>query len=298
MCSSDLIIRGENHYPQDIEETASACHPALADGNTGAFALEVDGEERLGIVCEVSRGAIRGLDADEVFETLRRTISSHHDLQLAAAALIRPGSLPRTPSGKVRRFACRAGLVAKTLPIVALWEARLGAGELAPTGGTRWLDELREAPRARREGMLRLRLQEELTRLAGLPAGELPPSDVGFFDLGLDSVAVVNFGAILERELGLRPEPTLMFEYPTLSALAAHIAETVLADAKVGASVKDEPGAKTIADQPRTDDVSATLAAEIAALQRLLDADPVESRSPLPHASSGKRTDFADSDSR
>ncbi len=274
-----IIIRGENHYPQDIEQTAAGSHDDLTEGNAGAFSVEIDGEERLGIVCEVTREGARRLDADAVFEAMRGAISRQHDLQLAVAALIRPGSLPRTPSGKVRRFACRDGLMAGTLPALARWEARLDGDRQAPAAAS-WLDDIRKQPRARREDMLRRLMQQELARLVGLPEGQLPPADVGFFDLGLDSVAVVNFGAILERELGLRPEPTLMFEHPTLAALAAHLASSLLTDPP---SAQPEPAAKPASpNDARSPEgaISPALAAEMAELRRLLDGDRAESTHP------------------
>jgi acyl-CoA synthetase (AMP-forming)/AMP-acid ligase II/acyl carrier protein len=282
-----IIIRGENHYPQDIEETVSGRHADLAEGNAGAFALEIGGEERLGIVCEVTREGLRSLDADAVFEAMRGAISRDHDLRLGVAALLRPGSLPRTPSGKVRRFACREGLMAGTLPIVARWDAHPDNGEIAQAAAS-WLEDLRQQPPARREDMLRRRMQQELAKLAGLPEGQLPPADAGFFDLGLDSLALVNFGAILERELGLRPEPTLLFEHPTLAALAAHLTASLLTQTP---HARPEPQAKPAAPNSATQpggDLSPALAAEMAALRRLLDAGRAESAAPH----------FADSDSR
>jgi acyl-CoA synthetase (AMP-forming)/AMP-acid ligase II len=39
-----IIIRGRNHYPQDIEETLGAAHPALRPGCGAAFSVESNGE--------------------------------------------------------------------------------------------------------------------------------------------------------------------------------------------------------------------------------------------------------------
>ncbi|MBD0347198.1 MAG: fatty acyl-AMP ligase, partial [Coleofasciculus sp. Co-bin14] len=50
-----MIIRGQNHYPQDIELTVEKSHPALRLGSGAAFTVEVRGEERLVIVQEVER---------------------------------------------------------------------------------------------------------------------------------------------------------------------------------------------------------------------------------------------------
>ncbi|PYQ61978.1 MAG: hypothetical protein DMF53_14145, partial [Acidobacteria bacterium] len=42
-----IILRGRNHYPQDIELTVERSHPALRPGCGAAFAVEREGEERL-----------------------------------------------------------------------------------------------------------------------------------------------------------------------------------------------------------------------------------------------------------
>ena len=48
-----IIIRGSNHYPQDIELTVDRSHQALRPSCGAAFSVEVASEERLVIVQEV-----------------------------------------------------------------------------------------------------------------------------------------------------------------------------------------------------------------------------------------------------
>ncbi|WGF87883.1 AMP-binding protein [Marinivivus vitaminiproducens] len=276
-----IIIRGDNHYPQDIEATAAEAHPALAGGGAGAFAVEIAGEERLGILCEVSREAMRKLDAEGVMKALRAAIAWNHDVKLAVAALVGPGRLPRTPSGKVRRFACRDGTMAGTMELVARWDARI-EDDVHSGGG--WMDRLQAEPPARREGVLRRLLQQELAVLASMPEGRLPPTDEGFFDLGLDSLATVDFAATLEDELGVNLTPALLFEHPTIAALATHLAAGLAGDpAEAGPSV-------AAAGAERTHDaVASEMSAEIAAIEALLRAErdlvpPVRSDGPSRHA--------------
>ncbi|HYH46802.1 MAG TPA: fatty acyl-AMP ligase, partial [Thermoanaerobaculia bacterium] len=52
-----LILRGRNVYPQDLELTAEDSHPGLRPGSSAAFAVEVEGEERAVLVCELDRRA-------------------------------------------------------------------------------------------------------------------------------------------------------------------------------------------------------------------------------------------------
>lgn len=102
-----LIIRGRNHYPQDIEATAGTAHPALRQGGGAAFSIDVDGVEQLCLVHEVEREALRRIDRPAILRAVRAAVASRHDLQLFELVLIRPGELPKTTSGKTRRRACR-----------------------------------------------------------------------------------------------------------------------------------------------------------------------------------------------
>jgi len=110
-----IIIRGRNHYPQDIELTVERSHPALRPGHGAAFAIDVAGEERLVVVQEVERGHLRGVSAEDVVGNIREAVAEVHELQVQAVVLTKPGGVPRTSSGKVRRAACRAQFVDGTL---------------------------------------------------------------------------------------------------------------------------------------------------------------------------------------
>lgn len=109
-----ILIRGRNHYPQDLEWTAGQSHPALSDGAGAALATERDGEERLVIAHEIGRSWLDG-PTTEIVQAIRRAIAEQHDLEVEEVVLLPPGSLPRTTSGKVRRQACRRALLDGTL---------------------------------------------------------------------------------------------------------------------------------------------------------------------------------------
>ncbi len=116
-----LIIRGLNHYPQDIEFSVENSHSGLQPSGGAAFAIDVKNEERVVIVQEVKRTYLRRLDANEVLGNIRQAVAAQHSLQLYAIALLKPGSLFKTSSGKIRRSACRAAFLEGTLKIVADW---------------------------------------------------------------------------------------------------------------------------------------------------------------------------------
>lgn len=116
-----IIIRGQNHYPQDIELTVEKSHPALRPGCGAAFAVEVKGEERLVVVQEVERSYLRKLNLNEVVENIRRAVAAEHALQVYATVLVKTGSIPKTSSGKIQRHTCRSGFLSGSLNVVEDW---------------------------------------------------------------------------------------------------------------------------------------------------------------------------------
>lgn len=115
-----IIIRGTNHYPQDIEWTVQQTHPALRPDYGAAFSIIVDGEERLVVVQEVERQN-QNLESDEVIASIRQAIAEQHELQVFAVVLVKPGNILKTSSGKIQRRACQASFLACELEVVAEW---------------------------------------------------------------------------------------------------------------------------------------------------------------------------------
>lgn len=113
-----IIIRGRNHYPQDIELTVEQAHQSLRPSCGAAFVIESKGEERLVVVQEVERSYLRKLNIDEVIKDIRRGVASEHQLQVYDVALLKPGAIPKTSSGKIQRHRCRAKFINGTLDVL------------------------------------------------------------------------------------------------------------------------------------------------------------------------------------
>ena len=104
-----IIVRGINHYPQDLEDTVQASHPALRRHGGAAFSiLDEDGEGRLVVVQEVERTQMRHVSIDEIEGTIREAVATEHELAIQDIVLIRPGNLPKTTSGKIQRGLARS----------------------------------------------------------------------------------------------------------------------------------------------------------------------------------------------
>jgi acyl-CoA synthetase (AMP-forming)/AMP-acid ligase II len=113
-----IILRGQNHYPQDIELTVEQSHPSLRPSAGAVFTVEEQAQEKLVIVQEVERQALRQLSPAEVVGDIRQAVAETHGLQVYATVLIKPGTIPRTTSGKIQRRTCRNQFEAKTLAMV------------------------------------------------------------------------------------------------------------------------------------------------------------------------------------
>jgi acyl-CoA synthetase (AMP-forming)/AMP-acid ligase II/alkylation response protein AidB-like acyl-CoA dehydrogenase/acyl carrier protein len=130
-----LVIRGANHAPQDIEATAEAAHDGLVTGACAAFPVEHAGEEVAVLAAEVARGVTAPAQLSEVASAVRRAVSEQHGLQLHALLLLRPGGLPRTPSGKVQRTRTRALFEQQSLEALHVEAATVSAAASGQTDG-------------------------------------------------------------------------------------------------------------------------------------------------------------------
>jgi len=118
----DLIIKGGNNYfAEDIEQSVEGSHPALRSGCGAAFATDAGGQERLVIVYEVNYG--RKPDLPLVIGSIQKGIGRDHQTLADAVVLIRPGSLEKTSSGKVRRREVRRQFLEGELQILGEWRS-------------------------------------------------------------------------------------------------------------------------------------------------------------------------------
>ena len=103
-----VIVRGINHYPQDIEHTVQALHPAFRQNCGAVFSVpDEQGEETLVVVQEIERSERNKIDPAEMKGLIREGVTDQHELFARHIALIRPGALPKTTSGKVQRSLAR-----------------------------------------------------------------------------------------------------------------------------------------------------------------------------------------------
>lgn len=101
-----FIVGGRNLFPQDIEATVEAAAPSVRAGCCAAFAVEHDGAERLVIVAESAASSPAIAPAD-VLRAIKRAVLEQHQATVHAVVLVEKGTIPKTSSGKLERYACR-----------------------------------------------------------------------------------------------------------------------------------------------------------------------------------------------
>lgn len=212
-----IIIRGRNHYPQDIERSAAQSHPALMANGAAAFSIDHEGEERLVILLEVKRTHLRKLDGEPVFEAIGGAIAGEHELTAEALVLIKPASLPRTSSGKVQRHSAKTGFLENTLALVASRE-RIDREPHRNQGKS-------EAGGCDEE-TIRHWLRNYISEHMNLPL-ERVEINAPFHRFSMDSHQSVLLSGELQSWLGRTLEPTLIYDFPTIESLARHLARMV-----------------------------------------------------------------------
>jgi len=224
-----IILRGRNHYPQDIEHTAAESHAALRADSGAAFSVDSGGEERLVVVMEMDRR--REGEASAAVEAVRQAVAEAHEVQVHEVVLVRMGSIPKTSSGKIQRHASRAAYLAGELTVVGRSglddgkeEGTAEAGTAGDVGSSLDRESLLALPAAERLAALESWLRIEAARSLGVPAARLT-LDRPLTAAGLDSLAAVEIRARAESVLGVAPSLAALLEGATLGGLAANLLE-------------------------------------------------------------------------
>ncbi len=219
-----IIIQGQNYYPQDIEKTVTACHPALRPGGCVAFAVDSPTGEKLVVVQSIREEWQVKLNPEDIIQKICMAVQQEHGIQVHAIALVEPESIHKTTSGKLRRFAVKADYENQSLKTFAVWrESKTSEPIALPSRNA--LEHL---------------IQKLM--MVSLQLDHIEPN-ADFFDLGGDSLKFADFTARLEDALGI----LFTSELPLLNASAQGIAAYILE--KYGTPSQTAP---QIAEKART----------------------------------------------
>jgi acyl-CoA synthetase (AMP-forming)/AMP-acid ligase II len=117
-----IIVRGQNHYPQDIEASVSGAHAAIRPGCVAAFALASDEGDQLAVMAEVS--AAKLADPMDVITAITERVRRKNRLHVQTVILVPGRSILRTTSGKLQRYACRSAFLDRQIQPIAVHTQR------------------------------------------------------------------------------------------------------------------------------------------------------------------------------
>ncbi|MCF6171642.1 MAG: AMP-binding protein [Bacteroidales bacterium] len=203
-----IIIRGVNHYPNDIEFTVQHADPALRENGGAAIPVTVDGEEKLVVVQELERTAMRLDSFEPLFAKIREAVAEEHELEVHAIVLIRTGSIPLTSSGKIQRRLTRYGYLNNELNVVASWENNAPA----PAAG----QTVTETPTP--EG-IKCWLVNWIVRNQHFRPEEID-YDKNITAYGIDSLAAVTLEQEISNHFGFQWHVSSFMLKPTINKLA------------------------------------------------------------------------------
>jgi len=251
-----ILIRGRNLAPQDLEQTAEACEPAIKPAFAAAVSFEAAGAERLAIVAEIRREARHELDAAAAIDRIRKAVAAEHAVEVSSIVLVKPGALPKTSSGKTQRALVKQELLAGTLESFAAWRDERLVPAVPKRSATR-LDRL--------ETWLVERVAAETRR----PADTID-REQSLLMFGLDSVVVMSLLGQIEQTFDVQLDVDPLFRGdPSLKQLVRRVQ-----------GVADEPTAEKPAAVVQADAPAPSAPPAVAGPRRLsvraVEAVPVE----------------------
>jgi amino acid adenylation domain-containing protein len=190
-----INVQGRNIYPPDIEQAALTCFDPRRLLALAAVATDDESREGVVLVAELQRRP-KAEDYAATAKSLRWAVREALDVELDRIAFVRPGSIPKTSSGKIQRLACSKALKCGSLPI--LWDERRLS--LIPEPGRGPIGPLVESVLGRR-----------------LETADWKRTLV---ELGFDSLRFVRFCSNLRQTIGCTLPPSAIHSDADLQALS------------------------------------------------------------------------------
>ncbi|MBX3301077.1 MAG: amino acid adenylation domain-containing protein [Nitrospira sp.] len=208
-----IIIRGRNHYPQDIEQTVEESHPALRSGCGAAFSVVEHNEEQLVVVQELE-ARVKNPAVEAVTAAIRRQVAEQHDVHVSTVVLIKAGTLSKTSSGKVQRRLCRDRFLTGALTVIAESAALFSQdfiGDHREAASTESLSQMLDLEKSVAELWSRVLERPAINRYDD------------FFALGGDSLRGMQIVGNIQERWQVDLSLDALFDHPSLEEFVAYV---------------------------------------------------------------------------
>ncbi|XP_062225911.1 uncharacterized protein LOC133924410 [Phragmites australis] len=235
-----IIVAGRNIYSADVEKTVEGSSEVLRPGCCAVVGVpeEVltqkgisipDSSDQVGLVviAEVKEGKAV---SEEIVNNIKTRVAEEHGVTIASVKLIKPRTISKTTSGKIRRFECMKQFVDNTLNLAnSNHISKKKSLFRSLTTGTGmesrrpFLEQTTIHPQPRSKVKNSMEIIEFLTQLvsdqSGIPKDKISPAD-SLPSYGFDSIAVVRAAQKLSDFLGTPVGAIDIFKASCISELA------------------------------------------------------------------------------
>mmetsp|Transcript_17948 Transcript_17948/g.22022 ORF Transcript_17948/g.22022 Transcript_17948/m.22022 type:complete len:767 (-) Transcript_17948:1146-3446(-) len=221
-----VIIRGRNHFPQDLEFTVeNSDYDKLRPGCSASFTIAhpVSGEEVLVVVAEVRN---KDMDYNEVIINIRKAIFSDHGLVPFSIVLVEQGTINKTTSGKIKRHGVALSFKNKDLREKYRWESGRLTSDVAVAksegDGEVFTNDKKESNPSNGENVKEINgenpsgqalldeLKEEVARLVLVDTDQVK-DNVPLIELGMDSLSIAQMKNVIETNYNTEIDETILF---------------------------------------------------------------------------------------
>lgn len=213
-----IIIRGINYYPQDIEWSLSECHPAIQKNGLASFALQGT-EDNVVIVVEIKRAFIDYADPLNIIHTVYHTLANTLGISCFDIILVKPYSIPRTTSGKLKRLQCLELYENKEFDTLATLITAVKAGPVENDGQKLINDSSYDIIRTYLIQLIKNKVKYQ---------GVVSITDsTNLTEIGMDSLRAMELINAINKDFGIHIDPVTIFQNNTISELAGLIENMV-----------------------------------------------------------------------
>lgn len=204
-----LIVRGANHYPQDLEREAILACLEFSNGRAVAFSVPGLNHEVVVLAIEVPRTPI---DHDSVAKRINARLIDAHGIRAEIVLFLPRKTIRTTTSGKLQRVALKNDYLAGVLRTYHMWQEQ--TEDAAPSQPERFsagsIDEVRRW------------IIKRIAAITRLDASRIRDDD-RFSDLALDSLASLELLCELDEQHGICIAPDMLYRLDTPNLLAHEV---------------------------------------------------------------------------
>lgn len=204
-----LIVRGANHYPQDIELEATLACPEFVNCRAAAFSVPGTAHEEVVLALEVPRTPI---DHEAVVKRINTRLVEKYGIRADTVLFVPRKTIKTTTSGKLQRLLLRADHLAGSVPTYHVWQER---SDPPPARARRGFS-------AGSVEEIRHWIIDRISAITRLEPSRIHHDD-SFADLALDSVASLEIISELDHHHGIGVAPEALYKHNTPDLLAHEI---------------------------------------------------------------------------